>query len=184
MAFTHFSFSEATEPHRRVIRGSAHVVFAKAVVAVSTLRESSDLEPAVGRGHGATSANITTRIRPSKAAVRHLLSTPHDDAIATCIDTLCEATACAKLRPAQTTAQGKCALCATPHLMMSAAAARATAHYASIVPSVTTTAGPPTLAATSAPPRMVIPSSIRLGRPISKPCSMTKWCSPSPSRIA
>src|SRR5208282_2690768 len=55
------------------------------------------------------------------------------------------------------------------------------AHQTSIMPSVTISAGPPTLADASAPPRMVRLSSIRLRRPISNPCSIVKRCSPSPS---
>ena len=49
-----------------------------------------------------------------------------------------------------------------------------------IIPAMLSEAG----AAARAPLCMVTPSSIRLGRPISKPCSILKPCSPSPSANA
>ena len=44
------------------------------------------------------------------------------------------------------------------------------------------TTEPPIVAAPSAPASIVRPSTIRLGRPISKPCSIVSVCSPSPGR--
>ena len=44
------------------------------------------------------------------------------------------------------------------------------------------TTEPPIVAASSAPASIVRPSTIRLGRPISKPCSIVRVCSPSLGR--
>src|SRR5579871_4273883 len=49
-------------------------------------------------------------------------------------------------------------------------------------PLETMTTEPPIVADASAPPSIVRPSAIRLGRPISKPCSMVSMWSPSRGR--
>ena len=52
----------------------------------------------------------------------------------------------------------------------------------SSAPLATRTTEPPIVAEASAPASIVRPSAIRLGRPISKPCSMISMCSPSRGR--